>query len=160
MGLLVAERAPQRRVYVPCASRLYFCPMLPQRTSNATPTQICLSSGRAIVLGLTLSSAVIGVNGHVTHAADASSSATESELQIDITKIGLGKEVVITQGRKEWFMRVEVTPENSVVVRQEKEGERYILDESEMHDRAMTPAEVDTAITDFVNSVKTRQKVQ
>ena len=41
-----------------------------------------------------------------------------------------------------------------------KEGERYLLDESEMHDRAMTPAEVDTAITDFVNSVKTRQKVK
>ena len=55
-------------------------------------------------------------------SADAS---TESELQIDITRIGLGKEVVITQGKKEWFMRVEVTPENSVVVRQEKEGERY-----------------------------------
>lgn len=160
MGLLVAERVPQRRVYVPCAPRLYFCPMLLQRTSNATPTQIRLSGCRAIVLGLTLSSAIIGVNGHVTHAADASSNATESELQIDITKIGLGKEVVITQGRKEWFMRVEVTPENSVVVRQEKEGERYLLDESEMHDRAMTPTEVETAITDFVNSVKTRQKVQ
>ena len=35
-----------------------------------------------------------------------------------------------------------------------KEGTRYLLDESEMHDRAMTPAEVDAAITDFVNSVK------
>ena len=68
--------------------------------------------------------------------------------------------MVITKGKKEWFMRVEVTPENSVVVRQEKEGERYLLDESEMHDRAMTPAEVDVAIADFVNSVKTRQKVK
>nr|ALS89655.1 MetaGeneMark_Unknown Function [uncultured bacterium] len=93
-------------------------------------------------------------------ATEAGTATTESELQIDITKIGLGKEVVITQGRKEWFMRVEVTPENSVVVRQEKEGERYLLDESEMHDRAMTPSEVETAITDFVNSVKTRQKVK
>ena len=36
----------------------------------------------------------------------------------------------------------------------------YLLDESEMHDRAMTPVEVDAAITEFVNSVKTRQKVQ
>jgi hypothetical protein len=134
--------------------------MLQQRTSHAIPTHTLLSECRAIVLGLTLSSAIIGVNGHVTHAADASSNASESDLQIDVTKIGLGKEVVITQGRKEWFMRVEVTPENSVVVRQEKEGERYLLDESEMHDRAMTPAEVETAITDFVNSVKTRQKVK
>jgi hypothetical protein len=66
--------------------------------------------------------------------------------------------VVITKGSKEWFMRVEVTPENSVVVRQEKEGERYLLDESETHDRSMTAAEVDAAIADFVNSVKTRQR--
>jgi hypothetical protein len=91
-------------------------------------------------------------------AADAAMSSTEGGLQIDVTKIGLGKEVVITQGTKEWFMRVEVTPENSVVVRQEKEGERYLLDESETHDRSMTAAEVDAAITDFVNSVKTQQK--
>jgi metal-sulfur cluster biosynthetic enzyme len=106
-------------------------------------------------LALTLST--IGLIDHRAEAADA---ATEPELQIDITKIGLGKEVVITQGKKEWFMRVEVTPENSVVVRQEKQGERYLLDESEMHDRAMTSAEVDAAITDFINSVKTRQKVK
>ncbi|MBI4000388.1 MAG: hypothetical protein HY348_01215 [Nitrospira defluvii] len=134
--------------------------MLPQRTSSAILTQAFSSGSCVIVLGLTLSLSTIGLADRVTQAADAGSSATEPELQIDITKIGLGKEVVITQGRKEWFMRVEVTPENSVVVRQEKEGERYLLDESEMHDRAMTPAEVDTAITDFVNSVKTRQKVK
>lgn len=93
-------------------------------------------------------------------AADAESSATETDLQIEITRIGLGKEVVITRGSREWFMRVEVTPENSVVVRQEKEGDRYLLDESEVHDRGMTPAEVDTAITDYVNSVQTRQKTK
>ena len=39
------------------------------------------------------------------------------------------------------------------------QGERYLLDESEMHDRAMTPAEVDAAISDFINSVKSKQKV-
>jgi len=81
-------------------------------------------------------------------------------LQIDITRIGLGKEVVITKGRKEWFMRVEVTPENSVVVRQEKDGERYLLDESEMHDRAAVGSIPARGSIDFVNSVKTRQKVQ
>jgi len=113
-----------------------------------------------VVLGITFLLSSIGLGDRTAQAADAASSNMESELQVDIVKIGLGKEVVITQGRKEWFMRVEVTPENSVVVRQEKEGERYLLDESEMHDRAMTPAEVDTAITDFVNSVKTRQKIK
>jgi hypothetical protein len=82
--------------------------------------------------------------------------ASPDELQIAITKKGLGKEVVITQGTKEWFMLVEVTPENTVVVRQEKEGETYLVDESETHDRPLAPGEVDQAIADYVNSVKTR----
>jgi len=126
-----------------------------QPPSNATPARPRAS--RLALIGLALTLSTIGLTDHRAEAADA---ATEPELQIDITKIGLGKEVVITQGKKEWFMRVEVTPENSVVVRQEKQGERYLLDESEMHDRAMTSAEVDAAITDFINSVKTRQKVK
>lgn len=87
----------------------------------------------------------------------ASGQATE-EMQIEITKIGLGKEVVITDGPMEWFMRVEVTPENTVVVRQEKQGERYLVDESETHDRSMTAAEVDSAITDFINHVKVKRQ--
>jgi regulation of enolase protein 1 (concanavalin A-like superfamily) len=86
-----------------------------------------------------------------------SSSGTEG-LQIEITKIGLGKEVVITEGSMEWFMRVEVTPENTVVVRQEKQGERYLIDESETHDRSMTTVEVDSAITDFINHVKVKRQ--
>lgn len=87
----------------------------------------------------------------------ASAQGTE-EMQIEITKIGLGKEVVITDGSMEWFMRVEVTPENTVVVRQEKQGERYLVDESETHDRSMTAAEVDGAITDFINHVKVKRQ--
>jgi hypothetical protein len=78
------------------------------------------------------------------------------DLHIEITKRGLGKEVVITQGTREWFMLIDVTPENSVVLRQEKDQERYLVDESETHDRPMTAGEVDAAITDYVNSVKTR----
>ena len=77
-------------------------------------------------------------------------------LHIEIAKKGLGKEVVITQGAREWFMLIEVTPENSVVLRQEKEHDTYLVDESETHDRPMTAGEVDAAITDYVNSVKTR----
>jgi len=78
------------------------------------------------------------------------------DLHIEITKKGLGKEVVITQGAREWFMLIEVTPENSVVLRQEKEHDTYLVDESETHDRPMTTGEVDAAITDYVNSVKAR----
>ncbi len=134
--------------------------MLPKRLSCVRLKSIHRPTFRMAVLALALFLGTLGLGDHWAQAADVASSTGESDLQIDITKIGLGKEVVITQGTKEWFMRVEVTPENSVVVRQEKDGNRYLLDESEMHDRAMTPVEVDAAITEFVNSVKTRQKVQ
>ncbi len=131
--------------------------MLPQPFSSVTlmTLRALASSLAACVLALFLNTA--GVINQQAQAADA---GADPDLQIDITKIGLGKEVVMTQGKQEWFMRVEVTPENSVIVRQEKQGERYLLDESEMHDRAMTPAEVDSAINDFINSVKTRQKAK
>jgi hypothetical protein len=78
------------------------------------------------------------------------------ELQIAVSKKGLGKEVVMTQGAREWFMLVEVTPENTVIVRQEKDRDQYVLDESETHDRPLAPGEVDAAINDYINSVKTR----
>jgi hypothetical protein len=101
-----------------------------------------------------LGAAVCGV-GFLT--GPSSVSATD-DLHIEITKKGLGKEVVIRQGAREWFMLIEVTPENSVILRQEKEHDRYLVDESEMHDRAMTAGEVDAALADYVNSVKTRAK--
>ena len=95
------------------------------------------------VLGVTLLT-----NPSPLHASD--------DLHIEITKRGLGKEVVISQGAREWFMLIDVTPENSVVLRQEKDHDRYLVDESETHDRPMTAGEVDAAITDYVNSVKAR----
>lgn len=85
-------------------------------------------------------------------------SAEEEELKVEVTKKGLGKEVTIRKGNKEWFMMIEVTPENTVIVRQEKLNETYLVDESETHDRSMTPGEVDTAIEDFIGSVKTQVK--
>ena len=95
-------------------------------------------------------------------AADAVSdpSSSAQDLQIEITKKGLGKEVLLRHGVKEWFMLVEVTPENTVVIRQEKENDAYLVDESETHDRPLTATEVDTVIEDFVNSVKTQTKVK
>jgi hypothetical protein len=93
-------------------------------------------------------------------APGLSRAAESDELQIEVSKKGLGKEVVITQGAKEWFMMIEVTPENTVVVRQEKDHDKYLVDESETHDRPLVPAEVDAAIADYVNSVKARARKQ
>lgn len=85
-------------------------------------------------------------------------SAAEEELKVEVVKKGLGKEVVIRKGALEWFMMIEVTPENTVIVRQEKQNETYLVDESETHDRSMTPGEVDAAIESFIDSVKARVK--
>ena len=102
-------------------------------------------------------STLLGIAGlGIGLLAFPSTVSASEDLHIEITKKGLGKEVVITQGAREWFMLIEVTPENSVVLRQEKEQGRYLVDESETHDRPMTTDEVDAAITDYVNSVKTR----
>jgi hypothetical protein len=107
-----------------------------------------LTHGASTLLGI----AVLGI-GLLT---SPSSLCASDDLHIEITKRGLGKEVVITQGAREWFMLIEVTPENSVVLRQEKDHDRYLVDESETHDRPMTTGEVDAAISDYVNSVKAR----
>jgi hypothetical protein len=93
-------------------------------------------------------------------AAGEADMGSGEALQIEFTKKGLGKQVVISQGAKEWFMLIDVTPDNTVVVRQEKDRDRYLVDESETHDRPMTSGEVDAAIEDYVNSVKTRAKRQ
>ena len=103
-------------------------------------------------IGTVLGIAVLGV-GLLTVPSPVCASG---DLHIEMTKKGLGKEVVITQGAREWFMLIEVTPENSMVLRQEKEHNTYLVDESETHDRPMTTAEVDAALTDYVNSVKAR----
>lgn len=106
------------------------------------------------LLPLLLCLALLGV---VTCVLPAAVLAEEKDdLRIEITKKGLGKEVVITQGAREWFLMVEVTPENTVIVRQEKDHDKYLVDESETHDRPLAAVEVDAAITDYINSVQAR----
>ncbi len=124
----------------------------PERTSTGASQRFTQRRWIITICGLVLV-AVAGLvpEGHSAFAA-------EDDLDIHIEKKGLGKEVTIRQGAREWFMMVEVTPENTVIVRQEKNNETYVLDESENHDRALTTGEVDAAIADFVNSVKAQTK--
>jgi hypothetical protein len=82
------------------------------------------------------------------------------DYQVEITKKGLGKEALIRKGDKEWFMMIEVTPENTVIIRQEKDKDAYVVDESETHDRAMSSDEVNAAIDAFVNGVKSQGRLK
>ena len=126
--------------------------IVPVLSRVSVRTQRCCSLLRATLVGTLLLTSVA-----LAPATDPAA-GSDQELEVDIVKKGLGKEVTIRRGTHEWFMLVDVTPENTVVVRQEKNNEVYVVDESETHDRAMTSGEVDSAINDFVNSVKTQVK--
>ena len=82
------------------------------------------------------------------------------DYQVEFTSKVLGKEAVVRKGDKEWFMMIEVTPENTVIIRQEKDKDVYLVDESETHDRAMTADEVNAAIDAFVTGVKSQGKLK
>lgn len=118
-----------------------------------SPAVWCQVNPKAVTL-LGILTVVIGAMSFASGAW--SSTETDDGLQIEITRKGAGKQVVLSQGAKEWFMLIEVTPENAVILKQEKDHERYLVDESETHDRPMTADDVDAAITDYINSVKTR----
>jgi hypothetical protein len=75
-------------------------------------------------------------------------------VEVEVNKKGLGKEAVLRMGPHEWYILVEVTPDNTVVLRQEKNLDTYVLDDSETHDRSFTPTEVDAVIEEFVSSAK------
>ncbi len=111
---------------------------------------------RPLIGGLLFATAI--VNGSPIQAGEPAGTAGSGDFQIEVTKKGLGKEVSIRKGNKEWFMMVEVTPENTVVIRQEKENDTFLVDESETHDHPLSAGEVDSAIQDFINSVKSQSK--
>lgn len=118
-----------------------------------SPAVWCQVNPKAVML-LGILTVVIGAMSFASGAW--SSTETDDGLQIEITRKGAGKQVVLSQGAKEWFMLIEVTPDNAVILKQEKDHERYLVDESETHDRPMTADDVDAAITDYINSVKAR----
>lgn len=118
-----------------------------------SPAVWCQVNPKAVTL-LGILTVVIGAMSFASGAW--SSTETDDGLQIEITRKGAGKQVVLSQGAKEWFMLIEVTPDNAVILKQEKDHERYLVDESETHDRPMTADDVDAAITDYINSVKAR----
>lgn len=99
-----------------------------------------------------------GLPARVSAQTPAAPAASGDELLVEVHKKGVGKEAVIHKGNKEWYMLVEVAEGTTVIIRQEKDGEIYLLDESETHDRALSGPEIDGVIEDFINSVKTRAK--
>ncbi len=92
--------------------------------------------------------------------AEDATSAAAAGIEVEINKKGLGKEVIIRKGSHEWYMLMEVTSDNTVIVRQHKDGDTYLVDESETHDRTFTADEVDSAINAFASSAKAQAAAQ
>ena len=118
----------------------------------------CCPNARGFAAAIALALLVGGFPIAASAAETSPASTLTDDLQIEVNKKGLGKEVVIHKGAKEWYLLVEVAEGNTVVIRQEKEGDTYLLDESETHDRALSKGEIDGVIEDFINSIKTRNK--
>src|SRR5439155_24402222 len=119
------------------------------------------TGGILVSLAPVLTAAVLVGLPMVTQAGEPPPPPTESGpasvyLEVEIKNKGLGKEVSLKKGDKEWFMMIEVTADNTAVVRQEKDHETLLVDEAETHDRAMTLGEVAAATETFINTVKTR----
>ncbi len=134
--------------------------------NDRSPILRTLSQALAIGLPPLLSVVLVGAAGTIPVVAIQSIAAESGDLLVEVSKRGtvssgtFAKEVSIRKGAREWFMMIEVTPENTVVVRQEKDNETYIVDESENHDRAMSAGEVDAAIDAFINGVKAQVKAE
>ena len=86
----------------------------------------------------------------------AAQDGPDHAVEVEVNNKGIGKEAVLRKGPHEWYILVEVTPDNTVVIRQEKNLDSYVLDDSETHDRSFTPAEVDAVIEDCVSSAKVK----
>lgn len=86
----------------------------------------------------------------------AAQDGPDHAVEVEVNNKGIGKEAVLRKGPHEWYILVEVTPDNTVVLRQEKNLDSYVLDDSETHDRSFTPAEVDAVIEEFVSSAKVK----
>lgn len=61
---------------------------------------------------------------------------------------------MISRGAKERFMLIDVTPENSIIPRQETHHDRCIVDESGRHAPPNDLRKNRAAITGYINSVK------
>src|SRR5436309_13404015 len=102
------------------------------------------TGGILVSLAPVLTAAVLVGLPMVTQAAEPPPPPTESgpasgDLEVEIKNKGLGKEVSIKKGDKEWFIMIEVTADNTVVVRQEKDHDTLLVVERESHDSAVTP---------------------
>ena len=78
--------------------------------------------------------------------------------EIEIKKHSTGKEAVIRQGEKEWFIHIDVDQDRTMILRSESEKGRELNNQAEIVDRPMSNSEVDHLVNDFVSGIKSTLK--
>jgi hypothetical protein len=81
-----------------------------------------------------------------------------SSPEVEIKKHSTGKEAIIRQGEKEWFIHIDVDQDRTMVLRTESEKGREISNQAEIIDRPMSHSEVDRLLNDLVSGIKSTLK--
>jgi hypothetical protein len=81
-----------------------------------------------------------------------------SSPDVEIKKHSTGKEAIVRQGEKEWFIHIDVDQDRTMILRTESEKGQEINNQAEIIDRPMSNSEVDRLVSDFVSGIKSTLK--
>jgi len=97
--------------------------------------------------------AVLFAGGWPALAGPAASSP-----DVEIKKHSTGKEAIIRQGEKEWFIHIDVDQDRTMILRTESDKGQELNNQAEIIDRPMSNSEVDRLLSDFVSGIKSTLK--
>lgn len=78
--------------------------------------------------------------------------------EVEIKKHSTGKEAIVRQGEKEWFIHIDVDQDRTMILRTESDKGKEITNQAEIIDRPMSNSEVDHLVNDFVSGIKSTLK--
>ena len=91
-------------------------------------------------------------------SAPAWADSTPASPDVEIKKHSTGKEAIVRQGEKEWFIHVDVDQDRTMILRTESDKGQELNNQAEIIDRPMSNSEVDRLLADFVSGIKSTWK--
>lgn len=105
-----------------------------------------------VALGAVLGSALL------TAGAPTMADLALASPEVEIKKHSTGKEAIVRQGEKEWFIHIDVDQDRTMILRTESDKGKEITNQAEIIDRPMSNSEVDHLVNDFVSGIKSTLK--
>ena len=90
--------------------------------------------------------------------APVSADPTAASPEVEVKKHSTGKEAVVRQGEKEWFIHIDVDQDRTMILRTESDKGQELNNQAEIIDRPMSNSEVDRLLSDFVSGIKSTLK--